>query len=178
VITAGDLLEIVGTFEGAGLWYSIDGGWGVDALAGEKTRQHSDLDLVVRCADLDRCREALDPLGFRHDDGSWPGLPARCVLRDRRGRQVDLHPIVRDGDGNGWQLIGDDAWGLYPHAELDARGSVAGRPVTCVGAMLQLRHHLGFEWNEAHRHDLRLLGERFGIPLPPRIDTEPPGSGG
>ncbi len=168
MIAAGDVVEIVSALEAAGLWYRVDGGWGIDVLAGEQTREHDDFDVVVLRADLDRCGEVLAALGgFEHDAEAWPGLPARLVLRDPAGRQVDLHPIVRDGTGNGWQQIGDDAWGFYPAAELDASGEVAGREVRCVSAQLQLRHHLGYEWRDLDRHDLGVLAERFGIPLPP-----------
>jgi hypothetical protein len=37
----------------AGLWYCIEGGWGVDALLGEQTREHGDVDLGVRLEDVD-----------------------------------------------------------------------------------------------------------------------------
>lgn len=39
-----DVLHLRRNFEAASLPYWIDGGWGVDALLGEQTKQHSDLD--------------------------------------------------------------------------------------------------------------------------------------
>jgi lincosamide nucleotidyltransferase A/C/D/E len=139
-------------------------------LLGEQTRDHDDLDLVVGRVDLDRCAAALADLGFRRDEGAWPGQPARLVLRDAAERQVDFHPLVFDERGHGWQQIGEDAWGFYPAGELDASGVVAGRKVRCIAAMLQLRHHLGYEWRDLDRRDLGLLAERFGLPLPPHGD--------
>jgi hypothetical protein len=44
------------------------------------------------------------------DRTAGPGLPARLVLVDADGRQVDLHPVVFDRHGNGWQDLGADAW--------------------------------------------------------------------
>jgi lincosamide nucleotidyltransferase A/C/D/E len=163
VIAAGDLLEIVGALESAGIWYRLDGGWGIDALAGAETRPHDDVDVVVPRADLERCAAAL--AGLAHDPEAWPGLPARLVLRDERGRRVDLHPVVFDEAGNGWQQVGDDAWGFYPVAELDAVGRVGGVEVRCVSALLQLQHHQGYEWRDLDRHDVGLLAERLGISL-------------
>src|SRR5688572_17292653 len=92
----------------------VDGGWGVDALLGEQTRGHEDLDLVVAQADVPAAAAVLRPLGFGHDATAEPGLPARFVLRHGDGRQVDLHPVVFDDEGNGWQALGDGAWGAYP----------------------------------------------------------------
>src|SRR4051794_23051931 len=70
------VLEVLDRLDGIGVW--VDGGWGVDALLGEATREHRDLDLVVRRDDLDAVRAAL---GYEHDADALPGLPARCVLR-------------------------------------------------------------------------------------------------
>jgi hypothetical protein len=44
---------------------------------------------------------------------------------------------------------------------------IGGRRVRCLTPELQLRHHLGYEWDENDRRDLELLGARFGVPLPP-----------
>jgi hypothetical protein len=118
----------------------IDGGWGIDALVGEQTREHADLDLVVAQDALVAAQSALATLGYRHDTTIQPGLPARMVLLDPERRQIDLHPVVFDAHGNGWQPLGNSAWGGYP-----AEGLTATQ----------------------RRHDLRLLGQRFGVPLPP-----------
>ncbi|MGH0035700.1 MAG: nucleotidyltransferase domain-containing protein [Myxococcota bacterium] len=37
------VLEVLETLEGAGVRAWLDGGWGVDALLGERTREHADL---------------------------------------------------------------------------------------------------------------------------------------
>lgn len=41
------VLEIISALEAADLCCWVDGGWGIDALVGEQTRPHKDLDLVV-----------------------------------------------------------------------------------------------------------------------------------
>jgi lincosamide nucleotidyltransferase A/C/D/E len=147
----------------------LDGGWGVDALVGSQTRPHHDLDLVLVDADCPRARKALSSLGYTHDPSEQPGLPARLVLRDRHGHQVDIHPIVCDAHGNGWQPLGSGAWGAYPAEGLTAVGAVAQRQVRCITPELQLRHHLGYSYRETDRHDLRLLRDHFGLALPPGV---------
>jgi lincosamide nucleotidyltransferase A/C/D/E len=96
-----------------------------------------------------------------------PGPPARVVLRQPTGQQVDLHPLVFDGNGNGWQELGEDAWGLYTAAGLAGAGAIGSRPVRCLTAELQLRHHLGWPWARRDRADLERLADRFALPLPP-----------
>jgi lincosamide nucleotidyltransferase A/C/D/E len=169
-VTARDVHEVLDALAAHGVSVWLDGGWGIDALVGEQTREHADLDAAVERQELARAAEALVPLGFRHDEGAWPGLPARFVLVDAGGRQVDLHPLVLDVDGNGWQRLGERSWGLYPAADLDASGLIAGRRVRCISADLQLRFHLGWEWADTHERDLSVLARHTGIPLPPPPD--------
>jgi lincosamide nucleotidyltransferase A/C/D/E len=49
-MTAADVVEILGWLGTASVDVWLDGGWGVDALVGEQTREHNDLDLIVRDA--------------------------------------------------------------------------------------------------------------------------------
>jgi lincosamide nucleotidyltransferase A/C/D/E len=163
------VLRVLDRLDAEGVTVWLDGGWGVDALLGEQTRPHDDLDLAIARGDCPRAQEALAALGFHHAPEVEPGLPARLVLRTSDGSHVDLHPLVMDVDGNGWQELPDGGWGLYPADGLRGHGEIAGRPVLCTTPELQLRHHLGYRLADRDRHDLRLLAERFGLPLPPHI---------
>jgi lincosamide nucleotidyltransferase A/C/D/E len=128
-IDGADASRILGQLEAAGLVVWLDGGWGVDAVLGQQTRLHHDLDLVIARDDLAAAQQALAPAGFAHDATAVPGLPARLVLVDAHGRQVDLHPVIFDRHGCGWQELGGDAWGAYPAEELTSTGVIAGRSV-------------------------------------------------
>ena len=169
-MTAADVLEVLDALDGIASRLWLDGGWGVDALVGEQTREHADLDLAVDRRDLSEIERALAPLGYRHDPTVAPGLPARLVLRDANGRQVDLHPLHLDEAGDGRQQLSETghAWGRYPAEHLRASGRIAGRPVPCISAELQVRFRLGYEWSERDEHDLGLLSDRFGL-RPPRL---------
>ena len=164
-----DVLMVLDGLEAEGVRSWIDGGWGVDALAGTQTRGHEDLDLVVQDADCRRAERVLAELGYVRDSTADPGLPARLVVRDGQGHQVDLHPIVRDQQGNGWQPLGNGAWGAYPADGLIGVGTVGDRRVHTLTPELQLRHHLGYPNSENDRHDLQLLAEQFGLCLPPGL---------
>ncbi len=166
----GDVVAIMQRLHDGGVNAWVEGGWGIDALVGEQTRPHRDLDLAVDRGTIETARQILAGLGYRHDRDTRPGAPARYVLKDLDGRTIDLHPLLFDRRGNGWQQLSDSArrWGRYPADDLTARGEIAGHEVRCLSADLQLRFHLGYEWTERDRHDLRVMAERFGMEaLPP-----------
>ena len=164
-MTDKDVIEVAGRLEEAGLNFWLDGGWGVDALLGEQTREHGDLDMVVELGRIDEILAVLATLGFAM---TLDERPTRLVVADGRDRRIDLHPITLDSGGNGTQTgagpNGDDA--IYPAAGLGGEGTVGGRRVKCLTPELQLMHHLGYEPKENDRHDVRALCERFGLALP------------
>jgi lincosamide nucleotidyltransferase A/C/D/E len=166
------VIQALDRLDAAGVTVWLDGGWGIDALLGQQTRPHEDLDLAIARHDCRRAQDALAELGFRHAPEVEPGLPARLVLRAAGGRQVELHPLVFDAAGNGWQELPDGAWGLYPADGLRGRGEITGRPVRCTTPELQLRHHLGYPLTDRDRQDLRLVATHFGLPLPPNLSGE------
>jgi lincosamide nucleotidyltransferase A/C/D/E len=177
VIDAAAVCWVLDRLEGAGLVVWLDGGWGVDALLGRQTRPHRDLDLVIARDDLAAARLTLAGAGFAHDAAAVSGLPARLVLVHADGRQVDLHAVVFDRDGNGWQELGAGAWGGYPAEGLTGTGEIAGRPARCLTPDLQVRHHLGYPMGATDRHDLALLAGRFAVAVPPGVAGQADGRG-
>ena len=173
VIDAAAACWVLDRLEGAGLLVWLDGGWGVDALLGRQTRPHRDLDLVIARDDLAAAQQTLAGAGFSRDATAVPGLPARLVLVHADGRQVDLHAVVFDRHGNGWQELGAESWGVYPAGGLTGTGEIARRPVRCLTPELQVRHHLGYPMGATDRHDLALLAGRFGVAVPPGVADEP-----
>lgn len=130
-MTEAEVTEVLACLQRAGLDLWIDGGWGVDALLSAQTRDHDDLDLAMNRDDVGVARDALEALAYEHDPTSEPGLPARFVLRGTGSRQVDIHPLHFDSNGDGWQQLSETgkALGHYPVADLAARGRIAGREV-------------------------------------------------
>ena len=92
------VLAVLDEIEALGVRAWVDGGWGVDALLAEETREHDDLDLVVedQCAAhgrraardrglRDRARPAPDRP--RAPASRWPGRrPASGARHARRRR--------------------------------------------------------------------------------------------
>ena len=161
---AEEVVELLDALRDAGLSMWLDGGWGVDALLGEQTRDHEDVDIVVELERLDDLVAALVPLGLSLADDF---LPTRAVFRSADGRQVDVHPVTFDADRTGWQRAaapdGSDA--AYP-ADGFCEGRVLGQVVPCLTPELQMKHHSGYEPRERDRADLGRLADRFGVALP------------
>ena len=139
----------------------IDGGWGVDALLGEQTRQHNDLDLVVDHADaaLLIARLRVDGFAVLRDE-----LPVRIEFHHPDGRRVDLHPITLTADGGGDQMQPD---GRSWHYGAPTVGDVGGHQVPCCDVDTQFRAHVGYEPNANNVADMKRLAAHFGRPLPP-----------
>jgi lincosamide nucleotidyltransferase A/C/D/E len=160
---AADVIELLDALASVGIEGWLDGGWGVDALLGEETRPHQDVDLVVRVADVAAMRSVLGDLGFELIEG----VPdSNFVLRDGRDREIDVHPVRFDEAGNGIYRMEDGGDWIYPAAGFSGRGRIAGREVKCLTPEVQMLGHAGgYEPHETDFHDMRLLHERFGTPL-------------
>lgn len=153
-------LDLLDLLERSGVRVVVDGGWGVDALLGERTRPHDDLDLVIDVEAVPRARAALADAGFGVERDL---LPTALALRHPDGRGVDLHPVEPRGDGGGDQLLEDGTrWRYGPPAS----GRIGGRAVACCSLDTQLRAHTGYEPDADDRADVRALSLRFGVSPP------------
>lgn len=139
------VLAIIDALQAAGVRCWISGGWGVDALAGRRTRTHRDLDLVIGDTDMRRAVEALADLGYwewYRADSEVP-LFSRVVLHDHElaGRAVDLHPLE-----------------LSSATPVEfTTGAIEGRPVPCISLALQLKTHSSYRKRWRDRADLAAL---------------------
>ena len=163
-MTAEDLVEIIGWLRASDVDVWLLGGWGVDALVGEQTRDHKDLDLIVRNDDVSRVSDVLSDHGFLLSRGDEGGF----LLTDERDRVVDLHTVRFDDRGNG-HFEGENRGPFeHPTAAFAATGDIAGRRVACLSAEAQMTNHAwGYTPGDTDFHDMRLLYERLGTPLLP-----------
>ncbi len=164
-MTQEDAVEILRLLKSQGIEVWVDGGWGVDALLGEQSRPHDDIDLVIRHRDVGRLTEAFGAAGFRR---AMDGRPFNFVMTDHRGREIDVHTVVFDAAGNG--LYGpqpEDGSGMtYPSAAFKGEGMINGQAVRCMTADYQVASHTGYDLGEADFHDIYALHRRFGMVLP------------
>jgi lincosamide nucleotidyltransferase A/C/D/E len=162
---ADDLIGLLDLLEQSGVIVWLDGGWGVDALLGEQTREHDDVDLIVERVDVPRLAETLAAQGYELVVGAPPG---NFVLVDTLGRQVDVHPVAFDHRGGVYLMEEGREW-IYPAAGFAGRGHVGGRPVRCLSADVQVLVHAGYELTEKDYRELWLLHERFAVALPAKV---------
>lgn len=172
-VEAGDVVAVLDLLADAGIGAWVDGGWAVDALLGTQTRPHKDLDLAIPTADFARALESLGQHGFAlvRDDG-----PHNQVVGDAGGRRVDLHAFdasVRRPGPDGFDVCGGDGL-AYEIDGFDGTGTIAGRPVSCIPAPTLVRYHTGYEVDADDWHDVRLLCERFALPVPPDYERWTP----
>ena len=169
-----DVVEVLGVFDEARVDAWLDGGWAVDALVGRPTRHHGDLDLAIARRQWVRARAVLADRGFElvRDDG-----PHNIVVVDHLGRLVDLHAF---DDSVG--VIGDDGIercggeGLaYELHGFDGAGTVGGRQVRCISPDTLVRYHTGYHVDADDWHDVCLLHDHFGIPVPADYEVFRPG---
>jgi hypothetical protein len=94
-MTAGDVLDVLKLFERHAIEVIIDGGWAVDALLGEHTRPHSDLDIAMPHKHVPLARQLLEERGYR-DVPRSDTRDCNFVMGDDSGRTVDIHTYTYD----------------------------------------------------------------------------------
>ena len=143
----------------------VGGGWAVDALIGEQTRQHADLDVWVDASDFEGLLEAFADQGADRIH-PWPGdRPWNFVLHDGRSRRVDLHVYETLSDGRLHYGSVKEPF-LFTDHDLSGEGEIAGGVVRCERPQFALQNHTGYELREIDRHDVAVLCERFGLQPP------------
>ena len=158
-ITGKDVTEIVQLLSKNQIEFLIDGGWGVDALLGEQTRTHADLDIAVQHKDFASIRDLLHERGYR-DVRRNDTRDYNFVLGDNQGHQIDIHSFTFDSMGH---LV----YGVpYSIDSLTGTGSVNGHPVKCISPEWMVRFHTGYKPDENDYRDVKALCQRFSIELP------------
>lgn len=158
--SASDVLSVLSVVREAGAEVVIAGGWGVDALLGEETRSHQDLDLLHRREQEPALVAALTAAGYTQ---TLDWRPARFVLSHPSGLEIDLHPLRFAADGSATQSSLDPAEPFHYPAECFVSGTIGGTRVRCVSAERQAEFHQGYDPREADLHDMARLREAFGV---------------
>ncbi len=159
-----DALELYWALDRLGIKIWIDGGWGVDALLGEQTRPHKDVDIVVQQKDVTKFRELLHSRGYK-DIKLENGRPHNFVLGDDTSHEIDVHVIVLDDKGNGIYGLAENGE-MYPAASLTGSGTIDSYPVRCISPEWMVKFHSGYELKDKDLKDVSAICKKFGIELP------------
>jgi lincosamide nucleotidyltransferase A/C/D/E len=158
------LADLYSQLERRGIKIWIDGGWGVDALLGEQTRSHSDVDFVVQEKDLAALDAFLRGAGYkdvpRNDARAW-----NYVLAHNNGSEIDIHVISISEGSDG--IYGPPENGqAYPAYALQGVGGINGQRLLCMSLEYQLANHTGYELRDKDFQDIRHLCQKFGVKPP------------
>lgn len=151
-------VELYRLFENNGVEIWVDGGWGVDALLEEQTREHADLDIAIDHKDEQKMRELLDERGYKivqtNDKTDW-----QYVLGDGQSL-IDVHVF-------GFDEAGNNTYGTkYPRESLTGTGRINDQIVRCINPEWMVQFHTRYELADTDRHDVKMLCQKFSIPLP------------
>jgi lincosamide nucleotidyltransferase A/C/D/E len=163
VMTATEVLAIITDLADGEIGAWVAGGWAIDALVGEETRPHRDLDLAVRSEQFEATIEVLGRRGYTT---TLDLQPVRLVMEAAGGQCVDLHPVAFDDAGFGRQRGNEGRVYEYPPDGFGT-GTIGGQTVPCLTAEQLVRFHLGYQPLDHDRHDMSLLRNRLGVTVPP-----------
>ena len=170
-MTADKVHWFLDLFDELGIKVWIDGGWGVDALLGECTREHQDLDIIISWEDSAILTEALSARGFV-DIYTDDRKDRNFVMGHRLHGRIDFHVIELIDGGGAIYGPGEIDW-VITESELNAVGTIGGRKVRCLSVDYQVRSHAGYTLTDTDFADLCALHERYGVKLlPEQIKSE------
>jgi lincosamide nucleotidyltransferase A/C/D/E len=156
-------VQLLQLFARSGIDVVVDGGWGVDALLGEQTRPHGDLDIAVEHKYVLKLRTLLESRGYK-DVPRDDTRDCNFVMGDDQGHEVDFHSYTFDAHGK--LIFGVE----YPLDSLTGRGSILDYPVKCISPEWMVKFHSGYALDEDDYWDVSVLCKRFGIVLPTEFE--------
>jgi len=160
-MTKDDVLRVLEVLESAKIKFWLTGGWGVDALLGQQTRRHDDVDIVLEDFDqhIDAACAALEAIGLRLVARARTALmPCICGLEDDTHHRVDLVSLD-------WTRIRSEVSSL-DGVSADSLGStvsigtIGGRTVHCVSPAAQVLLRGEPELRRVDQRDIALLESR------------------
>jgi len=159
---AASVIQILDLFRSNGIEGVVDGGWAVDALLGEQTRPHGDLDIALMHRDVPRLRILLETAGYA-DVPSVDRREYNFIMGDSLGHRVDVHSYEFDEAGH-------NVFGVaYIPEQLTGQGTIMGYLVRCIPVDWLIKFHDGYELDGNDYRDVRALCDRFGLTLPARF---------
>lgn len=152
-VTPDDLKNVLDLIENTGIRYWLDGGWGVDVLAGEQTREHRDVDINFDSRYNDKLLQILKESGY---EVVTDQSPVRVELHHPQLGYIDIHPFVLNNDGTAKQADLEGGWYEFD-ADFFGNAIFNGRNIPCISARGQKIFHTGYELRDVDKHDLKII---------------------
>lgn len=158
-MTSKEVVDIYNKLEKLRIKIWIDGGWSVDALLGEQTREHLDLDIAINQKDVASFLEFLKNENYKE---MRRDSEHNLVFRDNSGREIDMHAFITDAEEN---VVGGI---MYPTQSLTGSGILDGHNVRCISPEYMVQFLA--PWLSKHPHKylqaISALCDKFGIAYP------------
>jgi lincosamide nucleotidyltransferase A/C/D/E len=158
-MTLKEVIDIYNRLENRSIKIWIDGGWSVDALLGEQTREHQDLDIAINQKDVGPFVDFLKNNDYKEIKRD---SEHNLVFRDNSGREIDMHAFISDVEGN---VVGGI---MYPTQSLTGLGILDEHRVRCISPEYMVQFLA--PWLTKHPHKylqaISALCEKFGIEYP------------
>ncbi len=148
-----DLMKVIELLESSKITYWLDGGWGVDILAGKQTRCHRDIDVDFDAQQMEKLLDILLNSGYKIDT-DWG--PVRIELYSEELGYLDIHPFVLNEDGTSKQADLEGGWYEF---EKDYFGFALFecKTIPCISLKGQKVFHSGYELRDKDIHDITIL---------------------
>jgi lincosamide nucleotidyltransferase A/C/D/E len=153
ITTKQDLFTIITILKDANIIFWLDGGWGVDILAGKQTREHRDIDIDFDAKDINKLLTILKALGYNIEVDQ---LPVRAELHSSTLGYIDIHPFILQEDGTASQANGEGGW-YHFDADVFSTAIFEGNEIPCISIKGQKLFHTGYELRTVDIHDLEIL---------------------
>ncbi len=173
MVSAEDVIRIYQLLSSHRIRVWLTGGWGIDALLGEQTRPHKDLDVIMLLNDVPGMWEILRRDSYRlkelWSENLWAidshgnKIATAFVLQDSDGRQLDAHAMRLDDCGNGLPAWEVPEGFVFSSPDLAGVGVISGSAVRCITPKKQMLCHTGYELPEMQLWDLERLRDKFGL---------------
>ena len=157
LMEAKDIVELYKLFKENNIEVWIDGGWGIDALLGSQTRQHSDLDIAIERKNVEKLRSLLSSLGYQ--DKEKEGSTEWNFVLANDCKEIDIH--VFEFDDKKKNVYGIE----YPKESLTGTGTISGQIVKCISPEYVIKFHENYEPKEKDFKDIKALCDKFRLDL-------------
>lgn len=118
-----DVVGLYTNLENLGIKIWIDGGWSVDALLGEQTREHQDLDIAINQKDTVSLFNFLKKEGYKETrrDSEY-----NLVFKDNLSHEIDIHVFILNEKRD---VVGGI---MYPTESITGSGIINNNIVRCI----------------------------------------------
>lgn len=152
-VSQSDLFKVLTIMDGTGIRYWLDGGWGVDVIVGEMTRNHRDVDIDFDSQYTEDLLRVLIENGYKVTTDC---RPVRIELYNPDLSYIDIHPFILADDGSAKQADPDGGYFEFPSGFF-TETVFQGRKIPCISVKGQKIFHTGYELREVDKHDITLI---------------------